>query len=100
MTANDPGQNEQSECRSCLMKPEGILSESGLLEKSNVGLFHTVSGLQAHATFYLNFGKSFKQHRPDGFAVSHAQVEPFVCVTTNSLAFLSVAATALLTPKQ
>lgn len=28
---------------------------------------------------YSDFGKSFRQHFPDGFAVSQAQLDSFVC---------------------
>jgi hypothetical protein len=33
----------------------------------------------------LDFGKSFRQQRPDGLLVSHEHKPAFVCATTNSL---------------
>ena len=50
MTASDPGQNEQREFRSYLMNPAGVLSESRLLEKSNIG-----SGDDSTPTFKFLF---------------------------------------------
>jgi hypothetical protein len=45
-------------------------------------------------------GKSFKQQRPEGLLVSQEHSESLVCRVTNFLMFLSINASAFVTPKQ